>query len=930
MTTFSTANADILAGLTRTGSRFTDATDTILNASGLTATSAILETTELGSNSGAATIFTDMTINMLDMPGGAGSTLVQQGNVRFVRCNIFGDNAAGNPVFAGGGSITALSQAAVVTFEDCYIDSNTLMVVNSRRWRVAFINTRFSPRIVPQLGAGSPQTALTLTGTRTEGSLVYAGRLVQPLPNSNVLYTPYFDFGSTSTAAGGWNFNLRATGNFHIYNPLTDINYSGRSSHQNTTTVVHSQLYLPRFVNQTNQQEITEDVPIVIPTASNYALVPTTFIPTSVLPTLLTPRTVDFDRTQPIEFRFTAADVDVTTNSTGSFSLSAITNTELKHNLHGFRRFNDNAERLKFNSATSQGTRYVESATAGNFDLNLDSTTATDVSLVPAVYDATTITLARLNAIIAGSAVTNTDEVYAVSELVNSPTQGVNGDFLPWTVSASEYTLNPAVTLIVNSTGTYAEALTRGGTGAVTGGTITVPATMLSVGPSGRSIRCTNAQVNSGVVVDGNFNVLTQLTLDGILQNGNWSAPTLVAAASPSGAVGISNGTLTCSTSNSGIDNVTNAVITSPESTFVGGTFDGATVANGVNRSTTATFNTRVTFLGNNSIRSNTITMGRHSSGADTGTVTLDATIGMTLGEVTPNTVARSYTITTTTGNLGLTGGEYNGASIAIGGNLTSSNPLTMTGGSTSCVNYSSLQSTFTGHSITASGTLTLTGTSSSTGTATWAITGAAAVDDLTSTTLILSASDITASNANFTDGSVTGGINFSSASVIDGTSFSGGLVEFEAGGTFANATVTGAAILNSIRDVGSTFASTLSTALARTTNGAALAFFQAQSRTGIDFTRTNFGTELNVIVPAGADDHFLIMDGVDGSGCTNKITTSGTNTGVLYIIGTTVPVVGSVAPTFGFTIDGVNVQTEPVPVVVVRQDLHWLRLDRL
>ena len=275
---------------------------------------------------------------------------------------------------------------------------------------------------------------------------------------------------------------------------------------------------------------------------------------------------------------------------------------------------------------------------------------------------------------------------------------------------------------------------------------------------------------------------------------------------------------------------------------------------------------------------------------------------------------ARNYNMSTTAGPISLSDGDYENPTIVAVGDITSANGLSITGGSSSATNFTmSSASTFVGHDITTTLNLNLISTSTTSGAATWTIGDVATLDDLTQTDLILSASTIRVSNGTFTRGIMRSPITFTGASTVDGTTFDSTLT-FAAGGTFQNATVTGAANLNSVRDTASTFASTLSTAIARTTNGPALPFFQVQSRASVDFIRTNFGTELNVTIPAGSDDHFIIMDGVDGTGCTiNKV---GTNTGILYILGTSIPTVGDIAPTFGFTL-GTGVQFEPVPTLI-------------
>ena len=511
MTTFNTAG-NILnnIALTRVGKRYTDGTNTVLAASGLTAASAIFETPNIEINSSTAVMtFTDVAINLTALANNLTTGLIRVGRINFIRCSIFGIG-----VFGGEGTITQLAQTADMRFTDCFfagLDFSNLLTINTRRWRATFIRPRFDATVALQVNFGAPGAGFTLSGTRSNAGQNIAGRIVAPLPESNTNYTPYFDLSITSTAAQGLNFNTQQTGTFAVYNPLTNITYSGRGSEGGTITVTHNRATLFNFTNTGTNQPVIGTIPLLRGSTDQVGILPATFNATSTAPTIGTSTTVNVVGTTtdgvttytPVFVRFPTLNRTVTTNAQVTFQISQIVNTTLRHNLYGFRRFNNSGVAESFQNAVSTGIQYLpDDTTVGLFNLDTSTVTPTNVPMIPALYDTTTITQARIQTLINPSPpantaqfVANTDEIYAASEETNAAA----GTILPWEVDEpatfspgtpaagriarttaptvqSYYRLKPGIFLELNRDGHYDERdVTRNSMGEPTGGTLHVP-----------------------------------------------------------------------------------------------------------------------------------------------------------------------------------------------------------------------------------------------------------------------------------------------------------------------------------------------------------------------------------------------------------------------------------------------------------------------
>ena len=558
MTTFSTDNTDILTGLgTPVGARYNDATRTVLDAAGLTASRAMIETGQLGSRNNSSTVFEDIYLNLTDLPvrNSRGTTIgatdadgLVGGSIVFRRCTIVLQAADGLPtttnagqdvldaVWGGGSDPVNASNVVPITFEDCFIDAPTgrAAVFNARQWRVSFVRTRVSNRVLLQLPFGTPLAGITisatrddpgrLTGSGTSGQLLtYSARVVNALPGNNTGWMPLFDFRDTAGTPGGFNYNFNNTGTLSFYNPVIDltttpvedITLSLRNSFSGNSTSRFSQLYHPTLVNSSGQA-ITGDTTFFTPLNTLWHLVPPSYVAGTAIPTVTTAdnlarRTITFGGTQPMAFynetiELTSGDRTTVANAIETFN-TVFQPIQLKASRHGFRRFDSEGTRITIPTSATAGTAY-----AADGSLVLPTDNSPNVTLLDSFYNSTDITEARLNAITAGSTLNYPDEAFAYSDKLNEVE-----DLSPWEVdetatvgSANATTERPAnpnaatagtwwrlksgISLTITNVGEYTENISVNSEGNFSG-TITIPISSTWSLMGGRPIRLDGGRV---------------------------------------------------------------------------------------------------------------------------------------------------------------------------------------------------------------------------------------------------------------------------------------------------------------------------------------------------------------------------------------------------------------------------------------------------
>ena len=557
MTTFSTDNTDILTGLgTPVGARYNDATRTVLDAAGLTASRAMIETGQMGTRNNSSTVFEDIFLNLTDLPvrnsrgttiGATDASGLIGGSIVFRRCTIVLQAADGLPtttnagqdvleaVWGGGSDPVNTSNVVPITFEDCLIDAPTgrAAVFNARQWRVSFIRTTISDRVLLQLPFGTPLSGITISATRDEpgrltGSgtggqlLTYSARVVNALPGNNTGWMPLFDFRDTAGTPGGFNYNFDNTGTLSFYNPVIDltttpvedITLSLRNSFSGNSTSRFSQLYHPTLVNSSGQA-ITGNTTFFTPLNTLWHLVPPSYVAGTAIPTVTTAdnlarRTIVFGGTQPMAFynetiELTSGDRTTVANAIETFN-TVFQPISLKASRHGFRRFDSEGTRITIPTSATAGTAY---AADGSLVL---PTTSPNVTLLDSFFNSTDITEGRLTAISNGSDLNFPDEAFAYSDKLNEVE-----DLSPWEVdedatvgtanatmqrpvnpnaatSGTWWRLKSGIDLTITNTGTYTENISVNSEGDFSG-TITIPISSTWSLMGGRPIRLDSGRV---------------------------------------------------------------------------------------------------------------------------------------------------------------------------------------------------------------------------------------------------------------------------------------------------------------------------------------------------------------------------------------------------------------------------------------------------